>query len=358
MAGRIILDCERMKYPHTGLYHFCHQLSSALINQQQKKECQLAFYVPASAMGFLGNDTDYVLQKWWHKLYNPYGAKYDIWHGTYQGSNYYPTSSSIKKILTIHDLNFLYDEKKTVSKQKKYLRKIQQQINQSQQLTVISAFTLQCIKDNLDLGNLPVEIIYNGCNKPGKDESFQQPRFIQNDTPFLFSIGTIARKKNFHTLPALLKGNDYRLIIAGITQDEKYLEKIILEAKKHGVEDRLILPGSITESEKWWLLQNMLAFVFPSLAEGFGLPVVEAMNFGKPILLSTHACLPEIGAEAAYYFNSFDAEDMQRTLQGSLQHFQTHPLQAEIVRKRSEFFNWGNAAANYLQLYHSLLSKR
>ena len=355
MPGKIIIDCERMKYPHTGLYHYCHQLSMALIKQQQNEEDTPVFYVPPPEQGFLGNSVKYEIQKWWHKLYNPYAAKYDLWHGTYQGSNYYPKSIKIKKMLTIHDLNFLYDDKKSAAKQKKYLQNIQDQINRSDQLTVISAFTLQCIQDNLTVGSVPVEIIYNGCNMPAKNDLFQQPGFIKNNTTYLFSIGTIARKKNFHTLPALLIGNDYRLVIAGITQDKDYLEKIIAEAKKHKVEDRLIFPGSITESEKWWLMQNMLAFVFPSLAEGFGLPVVEAMNFGKPILLSTHTCLPEIGADAAYYFKSFDIEDMQITLQHSLQHFNTNPGQVDIIKKRAAFFNWDDAARQYGRVYKNLL---
>ena len=355
MPRKIIIDCERMKYPHTGLYHFCRQLSNALIHEQNKKDQNLAFYVPPPMQGFLGDHSMYEIQKWWHKIYMPFTGKYDLWHGTYQGSNYYPKKGKIKKMLTIHDLNFLYDERKSEAKQKRYLQHIQGQIDRSDQLTVISKFTLKCIEDNLKLNNTPVEIIYNGCNLPEKNEVFEQPGFIRKNVPYIFSLGTIAMKKNFHTLPCLLKGNDYYLVIAGITQDRDYLEKIKTEAKRQGVEDRLILPGSITDSEKWWLMKNMLAFVFPSLAEGFGLPVIEAMNFGKPVILSTNTSLPEIGSSAAYYFNSFDSEDMQKTLAHSLQHFSVHPGQSDIIRGRSSFFKWDEAAKQYLRLYDKLL---
>lgn len=354
MPGKIIIDCERMKYLHTGLYHYCYQLCTALIKQQPQNEKGLAFYVPPSVKGFAGNNQEYILQKWWHKLYNPTVSKHDLWHVTYQGSDYFPIKSGVKKMLTVHDLNFLHDENKSVGKKKKYLQNIQEQINRSQQLTVISAFTLQCIKDNLNIENVPVEIIYNGCNIPPKDLSFQQPAFIKKDVPYLFSIGTIVRKKNFHTLPALLVNNDYNLIIAGITQDYQYREKIISEAKKHGVENRVILPGSITENEKWWLLQNMMVFVFPSVAEGFGLPVIEAMHFGKPIILSTVTSLPEIGSDAAYYFKSFDAEDMQKTFRNSIHHFNIHPEMADAIKQRAAFFNWNESAKKYWVLYEKL----
>jgi glycosyltransferase involved in cell wall biosynthesis len=355
MPGKIIIDCERMKYPNTGLYHFCRELSNALIRQQNKKNNSLAFYVPPAMEGFLKDHSMYEIQQWWHKIYIPFKEKYNLWHGTYQSTNYYPQQGKIKKMLTIHDLNFLYDDRKSEQKQKKYLRHIQEKINRSDQLTVISKFTLKCVQDNLKLNNTPVEVIYNGCNLPEQNKVFEQPSFIKKNIPYLLSIGTVAVKKNFHTLPCLLKGNDYHLVIAGVTQDEDYLEKIITEAKKHGVEERLILPGAVTDSEKWWLMKNMLALVFPSLAEGFGLPVIEAMNFGKPVILSTHTSLPEIGSTAAYYFDSFDSEDMQKTLEGSLQHFNAHPGLPDIIKKHASIFNWEEAAKQYLRLYDKLL---
>ncbi len=356
MPANIIIDCERMKYPHTGLYHYCRQLSHSLIKLQTNTPSSFAFYVPPAEKGFLGNRTEYSIQKWWHKLYNPAASGYQLWHGTYQGTNYYPTQKKVKKVLTIHDLNFLYDSNKSEEKKNKYLQKVQALIDRSDHLTAISAFTLQCAKEHLRIEGIPADIIYNGCNQPGSDSDFQQPTGITTDTPYLFSIGTIAVKKNFHTLPALLVGNDFKLVIAGITQDKNYQDKIMEEAKRHGVSNRLILPGAITESEKWWLLQHMHAFVFPSISEGFGLPVVEAMNFGKPILLSTATCLPEIGANAAYYFNSFDAEDMQQTLYKSLAHFYHNPGQSQLTKNRAAFFNWDEAAKKYWEVYRSALA--
>ncbi|HLP36648.1 glycosyltransferase family 1 protein [Lacibacter sp.] len=358
MQADIIVDCERMKYPNTGLYYFCKYLSEALIEQKPAGHNSPAFYIRPSETGFLPEGTLYYPQKWWHKLYHPIPSNYKVWHGTYQGSNYYPGSSKIKKLLTIHDLNFLYDSNKDAAKKKKYLERTQAMIDRSDQIAVISEFTHQCIREHLDLSNVSVQTIYNGCNTPQENTVFQKPSFITSDTPYIFSIGTVLRKKNFHVLPCLLVGNDYQLIIAGINQDKNYVDEIFAEAKKHGVEDRVLLPGSITENEKWWLLSNMLAMAFPSISEGFGLPVVEAMHFGKPILLSTHTCLPEIGADAAYYFNSFDSEDMQQTFRDALQHFHTHPEMVDKVKKRSAFFSWNKAAKQYWQLYEQLMQNK
>jgi glycosyltransferase involved in cell wall biosynthesis len=252
----------------------------------------------------------------------------------------------------------LYDSSKDAEKKKKYLESTQAMIDRSDQIAVISEFTHQCIREHLDLSNVQVHTIYNGCNTPAPNTVFQKPGFINFDNPYIFSIGTVLRKKNFHTLPCLLVGNDYKLVIAGITQDKTYVDEIIAEAKKHGVEERVLLPGSITENEKWWLLNNMLAMAFPSISEGFGLPVVEAMHFGKPIILSTHTCLPEIGGDAAYYFNSFDSADMQQTFDQALHHFHTHPEMVEKVKNRSAFFSWSKAAKQYWELYQQLLQNK
>ena len=117
----------------------------------------------------------------------------------------------------------LFDERKTAAKKEKYLQQIQEQVSESSYITAISQFTLDCVKENLDLKNIPAQVIYNGCNLPDEGMVFAKPSFITDDKPFIFSIGTIAVKKNFHVLPALLKGNDYKLVIAGIKQDASLL---------------------------------------------------------------------------------------------------------------------------------------
>lgn len=356
MAFEILFDCERMKYPHTGLYHFCKQLSKALISTHPGNQYSLTFYVPPAEDNFLGSQYRYMIQKSSHKFLRPKTARFDLWHSTYQGSNYYPVNKHVKKILTIHDLNFLHDETKSPAKKKQYLGKVQRMIDRSDYLSVISSYTLQCLQENLNIVGKPVEIIYNGCNKPDAAAVFQKPLFITSATPYIFSIGTITRKKNFHTLPSLLVGNDFNLVIAGITQDREYLSAIVKQAEKLGVANRLILPGAISENEKWWLLENMLAFAFPSIAEGFGLPVIEAMYTGKPVLLSTHTCLPETGGDAAYYFPSFEAEAMQQTLNHALQHYQQNPQQAQKIKNRAAFFSWDASAKKYWDLYAKLLN--
>jgi glycosyltransferase involved in cell wall biosynthesis len=347
---KILIDCERMKYLHTGLYHYCAHLSRALIGVAGKNE--LCFYVPKKLENIFGKDNCYITQQASHKLLLPSLKDIVVWHSTHQSTDYYPYRKKVKIVLTIHDLNYLYDESKSEKKKKKYINDIQQKIDRADHIVAISKFSLKDVETHFKLNNKPISVIYNGCNiEEIKDTT--KPAYIP-DKPFLFTIGTIVEKKNFHVLPPLLKNNDWNLIIAGITHSENYKEEIIANAKKHGVAERLIFTGPVSENDKQWLYQNCKAFVFPSISEGFGLPVIEAMYFGKPVLLSNYTSLPEIGGNAAYYFDSFNAETMQHILTESLHDYEINH-RSVIIKERAALFNWKESALQYLNVYHSLV---
>jgi glycosyltransferase involved in cell wall biosynthesis len=341
----ILFDAERMKYPHTGLYHFCLNLAKAIEHNLQSNE-QLHCLVPQQEQHFFKHS---LTVKPWHKLFAP-SKKITIWHATHQGTNFWPSNKKTPVVLTIHDLNYYHDNNKSQEKKDAFLKDLQQKINKSQHLTFISNFTMQDCESLLTLGNKPCTVIHNGCNI--QQVTIQQPAH-KPTKPFLFTIGTIAEKKNFHVLPALLVGNNYELIIAGITQNKNYKQQIIEEATRLQVLDRVVFTGAVDEATKQWYFENCTAFVFPSLAEGFGLPVIEAMYFGKPVFLSTATSLPEIGGDAAYYFSNFEVTHMQSVLQNGLEDYANHNKKA-MVQQRAAMFSWQYAALQYLEVYRTL----
>jgi glycosyltransferase involved in cell wall biosynthesis len=258
-------------------------------------------------------------------------------------------------VLTVHDLNFLYDDSKTAAKKEKYLRQLAAKIKRADHVVAISNFVLEDIKRHIPLTGKACSVIYNGCTIEAI-ETLTPPALIP-DAPFLFTIGTIVDKKNFHVLPALLAGNNYQLIIAGVTNSETYKDRIIESAKAFGVAERIVFTGAVSENDKQWYLKNCLAFLFPSISEGFGLPVIEAMYFGKPVILSTHTSLPEIGGDAAYYFENFEAVHMQAVLRHALDHFEKNN-RGEEMKQRAAIFDWKTSAAQYHAVYNSLLAKQ
>ncbi len=349
----LVFDAERMKYANTGLYHYCLQLGLALKKQLNNTTYILKFYVRKQNENAFSKNEKYLIQKGIDKFYMP-TKQVDVWHCTYQASNYFPFRTKAKVVYTIHDLNILHEPGFSPARLKKELHKIQIRINKADHVVAISNFTKQDILKHLHLYNTPISVIYNGCNFD-KIEQPAAPK-IKVKASFLFTIGTINAKKNFHVLPCLLENNAMQLFIAGIIDDENYKQKIIAEAIKYNALNRVIFLGAITENDKQWYLQHCEAFLFPSLAEGFGLPVIEAMYFGKPVILSTHTALPEIGGRVAYYFNTFEVRDMQQTLQKSVAHYNNNTLQKEKIIAHAKTFNWDVAAQQYINVYKSLLA--
>ena len=346
----IIFDAERMKYPYSGLYSYCSSLARNIQKIIDQYELSIRYYVPENALEFIGGDAKYIEQKSLHKFYNPYKNRCKIWHCTFQGSNYFPFGGTCKKVITIHDLNFLHEvvaEKKINN----YKKAFQKKIYAADVITTISDFVRKDIEDHFNTGGKKIEVIYNGFDIQ-RDLKTATPAFETGDS-YLFSIGVIHPKKNIHVLPALLVGNNYHLIIAGVCQDELYKKKIIDEAVRLNVLDRLKIVGAVSEQEKYWLFENCKAFCFPSIAEGFGIPVIEAMSFGRPVFLSEYTSLPEIGGDLAYYFKDFGEVSMKESLEEGLKHFRENKPEQKLIERASRF-TWDKAAKRYIEIYKSL----
>lgn len=348
----ILVDAERTNYMHTGLYHFCSHLINALAARINPHEYNLSTYAPEKERGLFDKHMSVIAQYSLHKFYQPFLARFQLFHSTFQGTNYFPFCHKGKVIFTVHDLNFLY-EGKAFSKQKKYITHLERKLHRADCVVAISAYVKSDLLKYTSVAPEKVRVIHNGCNimpETGVAEPGYRPK-----KPFFFTIGTITAKKNFHVLPAMLLKNDYELVIAGINQSPEYKLKIETTAKELGVQDRVHIIGVISEAEKAWYLKGCEAFAFPSIAEGFGLPVIEAMQFGKPVLLSTLTSLPEIGGKEAYYFESFDPEYVSvKTMEVLEDHAGNN--RADAIIRWSNQFDWNRTADQYLKAYEHLLS--
>lgn len=347
---QVLVDMHRLKHhPYNGLYTFSAELGRALAARQWPG-MQLHMYVPPEKFGFFGDKVTYASHHSRDKFYRFGTGKFDVWHATTTLSWYRPFNRKTKFVFTLHDLNFLEETDRSQRHRDRYLRLIRERVKRADFVTYISEYTRRYAAQYLDLENKPGRVIYNGCNVP-LTKDYNTPAYFPAK-PYLFSIGLCVPRKNFHVLPALLQHNDYELVIAGLN-DLPYAEEVLKSAKKMGVANRVHLVGPVSESEKYWYYQNCKAFVFPSVGEGFGLPVLEAMWFGKPVFLSTATCLPEIGGDAAYYFQDFSPEHMQQVFEAGMQNFcATNPQ--ENIRQRAAAFSWEKAAEQYVQVYRDV----
>ena len=133
----IVIDCERMRHPNTGLYVFCEQLSRAVTASRVPGDEPLGFYVPAHMAGCFGDGLYYRRHNTLDKLCLLHGRRYKVWHSSYQLTRYMPRDAEI--LLTVHDLNFIYE--KPLAKQRKYLRRLQRNVDRASRIVAISDFT-------------------------------------------------------------------------------------------------------------------------------------------------------------------------------------------------------------------------
>ena len=353
MINRIIFDCERMKYEDTGLYHYCLNLGNHIAKYAQPGSEELTFYSPYGTQDLFGEKSNHIIQTELHKFRLPTLNKFSVWHATYQDSYYLPfRNKKIKVILTIHDLNFMYDDSKPEWKKRRYLRHLQTLINRADVIICVSDYSKNDVNFYCDVHNKPIYVIHNGSN------SLKEPLLYNSsyepEKPFIFSLGTITHKKNFHTLlPLVQHHNNMELVIAGRIDDNDYYNFILDIAEKMGIKENIRIVGQVSETEKSWYFNNCYAFAFPSNAEGFGLPVAEAMSVGKPIFLSQRTALPEIGGDAVFYFKNFSATHMKETFVAGMKQYKLFNMKDEIIKKGKEYC-WDNAAQEYWKVYRSL----
>jgi glycosyltransferase involved in cell wall biosynthesis len=348
---KYLVDMHRLRHnPYNGLYIYSCQLGMHLLNQHLTEE-ELYYYLPKDKFGFFGDKPQYITHLRLHKFFHSNTSRFDVWHLTTGISQYRPFNRKTKVVYTIHDVNFLVEDPVIARRNERILKRMQRNVDRADHIVCISNYAREFAGRHLQFGNKPLSIIYNGSSiKEFPD--FDQPVYKPHQ-PFLFSIGLVQPRKNFHVLPPLLQQNNYELIIGGLNHFD-YSRQVMEEARRWKVEDRVKLIGPLDEKNKSWYYANCKAFVFPSLAEGFGFPPLEAMHFGKPVFLSDRMSLPEIGGKAVYYFREFDAESMQTVFKEGMKDYEAND-RTVILKQQAALFNWDTAAKQYLEIYRSLV---
>jgi len=351
MTPKLLVTLDSMRFENTGLHTFGRSLGAELV--RQGSDFDISAYTYPTQRGVLGDEVAYLPQRRWHRLLFPQGGRYDLVHFSDQYCRFGPGRVRARTVMTVHDLNQIHEHPAGSAKVARYLRRMTAKIGGVDRVVAISEFVKADILRYFPAARDKVTVIYNGA-----DASFAPAGHRPGHMPpgrFLFTVGMVCPKKNFHVLVPLLRGNDRTLVIAGVVKED-YRQKILQEAARFGVADRVTITGPVSQADKDWYYAHCDAFLFPSLAEGFGLPVLEAMHHGRPVFLSRATSLPEVGGDAACYFDSFEPEHMNAVLAGGMARFAAEDG-ARRARARAAQFTWEKAAAAYLDLYRQVLAR-
>lgn len=346
---KILIELEKLKTLNCGFEHFCRALGTAFT--EIPNEFQWIYYLPENNFHQFGKKVSYQKINPLGRYFPALNPKADLWHLLRQDSPYRPPNAKIPCVLTIHDLNFLHEKKKSP---KKRIARIQKKIDRAQIITTVSQFAADEVKKYCEIGNRPIHVIHNGVDLLDINHA-RRPQFSL-PPKFLLALGAIVPKKNFSVLLDLLEKlekNTY-LVLAGSNQ-HAYAAEIYEKAHRYGMTERIIMPGPVNDAEKAWLYYHCTAFFFPSIAEGFGLPPIEAMRAGKPVFLSRSTSLPEVGGSEAFYFDDFEPTHMQDVFLSGMHAYENDPEKKSRIIAWSNQFQWKTAAEQYLKVYRKIL---
>ncbi len=276
-----------------------------------------------------------------------------------------PVRRGTPTLLTVHDLSFVRDPGSAAPTLLTYLNTVvPRSVARADHILADSQATKA---DLIELYRTPAEkitVLYSGVDevfRPVTDPATlaaARARYGLGDAPFIFAISTLQPRKNFvrliqafARLPQSLISN-LQLVIAG---GQGWLfDSIFIEVERLGLKDRVRFPGFVADADLPALYSAARVLAYPSLYEGFGLPLLEAMACGTPVVTSTAACLPEVAGDAALLVNPYDVDALAEALACAVS---DEALRAGLIAKgfaRAREFRWEQSAQKLLDLYQQM----
>lgn len=354
---KIVIDVSQMCYEGTGVARYVRGLTHALLESSSPHQFilyagtlrQRSFYtklshtypwnlaswkivpLPPKLAGYVFNDTSIPFEL----LTGPV----DLIHA----SDWSQPSAKAKIITTVHDLVF-HKYPSTVDSlilttQTKRLKKVVAGD------THILADSLSTKDDLMDIYALPssrITVVYPGIEPSylpqSKSEIDRVKKKYRLPKQYIFSLGTQEPRKNLARLIEAVKELNIPLVIAG----------------KHGWGDKTQTLGFVPESDLPGLYSGATVFVYPSLYEGFGFPVLEAMACGTPVVTSSVSSLPEVAGSAAILVDPLDVESIRAGLKQAL------ASRDQLIPpglKQAKKFTWDNTAKQVLEVYEKIADR-
>lgn len=340
-----------IKHFHDGIGEFSRQFGLALAARAQElkqRGIHLYYHLPKVHHGLFGTDVSYLHARSRQRHIQIRPIRFDIWHSLNQHIRLKAPLGTRTQILTLHDLNLFYFM--TGAEQERALNRQLKNLKRADTIVTISDYVKQDLQSRLAWQG-PVHRIYNGVRSLVDHPQEAIPELMGR--PFFFHLSRMAPSKNVNALAQLAKAwPEKTFVFAGAMSDDSK------NFAKHLQAENIVNAScyfDITDTQKAWLYENCEAFLLPSLTEGFGLPTIEAMYFGKPVFLSDRTCMPEIGGNKAYYWHSFEPDDMRAVIEEGLHQFNNKASQCLLVQQHASQFTWSSCIDRYVELYLSEL---
>lgn len=275
-------------------------------------------------------------------------------------AHYAPRKCPVPYVVAIHDLAYFYYPQEFLKRDLYKLKSwTEYSVNKAKSVIAVSKTTKKDLLRHYALADKKVEVVYNGFEKQiekplTKSETHALlKRLNLSPEKFILYVGTLQPRKNVVTLIRAFakyhqQNPDYRLAIVG--RKGWLYEDIYAEVEKLNLTESVVFTGFLSDAELAQMYTDALCYVMPSKYEGFGIPVLEAMAAGCPVISSFSSSLPEIGGEACLYFDPESVSDLTDKL-----HIITvdHDFERELIGKgkeRIKDFSWQKCGKETLEV--------
>lgn len=269
------------------------------------------------------------------------------------------TLSGVRQIITIHDFLPLifWGEYPRMRYYFKYVLPLV--IKSSSCIVCVSESTRKDLYKYFPSNSQRVETIYPGVDtdtfKRLPYEEVYQEKLVYGD--YVLFVSAVRRYKNLHRLVRAfgkLNHGHVKLLVVGEGSGE-YYEEVYREVRQMGLEKRVYFLDYVDRQKLVKLYNGAIALIFPSLYEGFGLPLLEAMACGCPVIASDRASIPEVCGDAAVYFDPEDVEDMATKISTVIRNESLRLSMSMKGLERARLFTWENTAKKTMDLLDSML---
>lgn len=282
----------------------------------------------------------------------------DIYHGLSGELPYGIHRTPMKSVVTMHDAIFMrYPRLYSPTYRWLFEQKVRYALRAADVIMAISEQTKQDLVDYFAADATKIQVVYQGCSQvyrqPISEEQVAQVR-MQYHLPahYLLYVGALEERKNLHRLIAALDEAKITIPLVLVGAPSTYGEKLCKQAEQLHVHVQCL--SAVPQQDLPAIYKGAKVFVYPSIFEGFGIPILEAMCVGTPVVTSTGSCFAEVGGSAAKYANPMDYGEIARVLQSVIG---DSNLRAHMQRegyKQVELFTDERVAANLIKVYSGL----
>lgn len=266
--------------------------------------------------------------------------------------------TSIKTVVTIHDLIYIrYPKLYSFFDRIIHLEKVKFSTKKADKIIAISAQTKRDIIKYLKIDEAKIVVIYQGCHTVFKEEKsakFKDEVTLKFNLPekFILNVGAINERKNILSLIKSVEKLDTSLVIVG--SKTSYFKVINKYIKQQRLQDKIIFLEETSMLELSAIYQMATVFVYPSVFEGFGIPIIEALFSKTPVITSTGSCFSEAGGPDSIYVKPNDVIELTRKINKVLSDEKLRDKMSEKGFKFVQKFNDEEIAKNIMQVYKEL----